>query len=236
MGKSHAASGAVVFLGLDLFLGHSLLALAPGTVIGIGAALLPDIDEPGSSVAHSFGFVTEIVAVVTRKVFGGHRHGTHSLVGVGIVGIVAFLCSLSPIAVGVLTFFFGTVVYRTLTRHLGPWWPQFILRLGISVLASVTVGPLVLVAAIMSGVVVHIMGDYLTVGGVPLLWPAPHFYSTPLLGHTDSFREHVVHIVLLLASAFLLVALIHGSYLPSQLSQLDQSLLRVQLGIRSVLR
>ncbi len=57
-------------------------------------ALAPDIDQCGSTSARSLGFVTEALAWVIRKVSGGHRHGTHSLVGVGTFTAVAWLACL----------------------------------------------------------------------------------------------------------------------------------------------
>jgi hypothetical protein len=42
------------------------------------------------------------------------------------------------------------------------------------------------------GVALHLVGDMLTVEGVPLLWPARLRLAAPLLGHTDSVREQLV--------------------------------------------
>ena len=55
------------------------------TVAVCGAAILPDIDEPGSTVSREFGLVSEGFSFLVNKIAGGHRKLTHSLLGVGIV-------------------------------------------------------------------------------------------------------------------------------------------------------
>ena len=49
------------------------------------------------------------------------------------------------------------------------------------------------------GVGLHLVGDMLTVKGVPLLWPARLRLAAPLLGHTDTAREQLVGACLSLA-------------------------------------
>jgi membrane-bound metal-dependent hydrolase YbcI (DUF457 family) len=95
LGRSHALSGAVAGLGAGSLVLHEpagQLALLCGLTAAY--ALAPDIDQCGSTSARSLGFVTEALAWVIRKVSGGHRHGTHSLVGVGTFTAVAWLACL----------------------------------------------------------------------------------------------------------------------------------------------
>ena len=85
LGRDHALLGAVAGVGLAepvARLAHT--HLPPGQVAAAGAicagfALLPDIDEPGSTVSRRLGPVSEAVAAVTNKLAGGHRKATHSL-------------------------------------------------------------------------------------------------------------------------------------------------------------
>ena len=42
----------------------------------------------------------------------------------------------------------------------------------------------------------HLVGDMLTVGGAPLLWPLKWHQGVPLLGHTDSLREQLTGAVM----------------------------------------
>jgi membrane-bound metal-dependent hydrolase YbcI (DUF457 family) len=56
--------------------------LLAGLVLTAGAGVLPDIDEPGSTIARSYGFLTETFAWIVHHLSGGHRKGTHSVIGV----------------------------------------------------------------------------------------------------------------------------------------------------------
>src|SRR6201996_3065979 len=84
LGRDHALSGAVVFAALAPPLHVSLAHLAAGVVLSAGAGVLPDIDHPDSTISRSFGFLTEWFAWVVDRLSGGHRHGTHSLLGIAV--------------------------------------------------------------------------------------------------------------------------------------------------------
>ena len=85
LGRDHALLGAVLGVGLAEPVARLAHAhLPPGQVAAAGAicagsALLPDIDEPGSTVSRRLGPVSEEVAALTNKLAGGHRQATHSL-------------------------------------------------------------------------------------------------------------------------------------------------------------
>jgi membrane-bound metal-dependent hydrolase YbcI (DUF457 family) len=94
MGKTHAITGAMAF-GLAAIPATPLLDLRPGdlllgTVVTAGAAVLPDIDHPGSGISRTLGPATRAFAWLVRRTSGGHRCGTHSLTGVAIVTLLAF--------------------------------------------------------------------------------------------------------------------------------------------------
>jgi hypothetical protein len=59
LGRDHALTGAVVFAALAPVLHVPLAELPAGVVLGAGAGVLPDIDHPDSTIARSFGFLTE---------------------------------------------------------------------------------------------------------------------------------------------------------------------------------
>ena len=83
MGRTHAASGSLAFAAaapLLPTLGVQLSAV--GVVAASGAALLPDLDHPGSTAARALGPATGALARLVAAASGGHRQGTHSLVGV----------------------------------------------------------------------------------------------------------------------------------------------------------
>ncbi|HEX4060764.1 MAG TPA: metal-dependent hydrolase, partial [Streptosporangiaceae bacterium] len=85
LGRDHALSGALAFAGVAPLLHVSGLHLAAGVALTAGAGVLPDIDEPGSTIARTFGFMTAAFAWIVHKISGGHRKGTHSLLGIALL-------------------------------------------------------------------------------------------------------------------------------------------------------
>ena len=123
MGKAHAATGLAV--GADV--GLLVFGVHPPTwmiasVATCGAAILPDIDEPGSSVAHEFGFISHGFSWIVNKLSGGHRKLTHSFLGLGIISLVLVLV-LVLLATGPLA---SAVVFGILAagawRIVMPWF------------------------------------------------------------------------------------------------------------------
>ncbi|HEX7463066.1 MAG TPA: metal-dependent hydrolase, partial [Dermatophilaceae bacterium] len=78
--RSHALTGAPAFLAFGAKAG--LVSTAVGAAVCAGAALLPDIDHPQSTMGTILGPVSETVARGVAVVSGGHRGATHSAVGV----------------------------------------------------------------------------------------------------------------------------------------------------------
>ncbi|MHB1712238.1 MAG: metal-dependent hydrolase, partial [Acidimicrobiales bacterium] len=87
MARDHAALAAMAALGFGRLVGLTGPDLLAATAVATGAALLPDIDEPGSTVAHLMEPVTGLVAWMTKRIAGGHRVGTHSLLAVALAGL-----------------------------------------------------------------------------------------------------------------------------------------------------
>lgn len=140
MGPSHALSGAAAWLTGSLALAEfanyhqTPVALAVGTAMCAGGALLPDLDmsgkvtknEGGATIAHTFGVVSLFLAEcieklslgiynVTRmrkdpELHNGHRTFTHTLpfnIGVGIGVFELCLHYGKPAVIGVLFFTFA---------------------------------------------------------------------------------------------------------------------------------
>src|ERR1700749_1092108 len=82
LGHSPALSGAGAGLGTGIAL--HLPVPQTGALAGFtaGMALLPDLDKCGSSPARCLGFLSEAVGWPVGKLSGGHRHATHSFVGI----------------------------------------------------------------------------------------------------------------------------------------------------------
>ena len=89
LGHDHALSGALAFAAAAPVLHVSGTQLAVGTALTAGAGVLPDLDEPGSTIARTFGFLTGSFAWVVHWLSGGHRKGTHSLLGVALMTLLA---------------------------------------------------------------------------------------------------------------------------------------------------
>lgn len=201
-GPTHAMSGAAGGLALATSLPATwggatttaeILAYAGLTA---GAALLPDLDAPGSTVARTFGPVTGVasravaagcVLIVnttgTRRdarISGAHRTATHTLWFALLAGACAW--GLDGVfgenaVVGMLVFFAGLAL-----RGLFPGWSRkhggtvpILVAAALGVAAYTTVpalqSPLLPASAVATGVLLHLVGDMLTTSGVPLTSP-----------------------------------------------------------------
>lgn len=157
-------------------------------MVGLTAAyaLASDLDACGSTEARSYGFVTYALAWCVRAVSGGHRHGTHSLLGVAAFTGAAWLACVfrhdwpGRIALGVIL----AAGLAAAADALRPGPANFEGVAGIAAAAvMVWTGyglALVPVAAAL-GCSVHLVGDSMTRCGVPLAWPATmrEFHLTP---------------------------------------------------------
>lgn len=116
MGPSHALCGAAAWVavtadytlhvaGLSVPVGWGLMpvgdaGVVTGALLCAGAALLPDIDHPGGTVARSLPPFSGWLARGVSRIAGGHRRGTHSVLGVAVLGILAWLSQTVSIPVG----------------------------------------------------------------------------------------------------------------------------------------
>lgn len=91
MGRTHALTGAAAWATISAAgVVHGPLPVLGGTAACTIAALIPDLDSVGSTAARSMGGATRALAYVVRGCSGGHRHGTHSILGGGVFpGLVA---------------------------------------------------------------------------------------------------------------------------------------------------
>ncbi|EMY36141.1 membrane-bound metal-dependent hydrolase [Arthrobacter crystallopoietes BAB-32] len=209
MGAHHAATGAAAWVALttqlhlpldfitvpmgwgehSLALGFGLLDVGPlgvltGALVTAGAALVPDADHHNATIAHSLPPLSNIACAGIGKFAGGHRHGTHSLIGIAAFVAVAWVAGLwtvetkafgtvTPLA-GLLCVFLVAFAAKALKfipdrMRKVPW------AVGLAAAALITVFapeqqnwfPL----AMGTGVIMHILGDMLTTGGCNLVWP-----------------------------------------------------------------
>ncbi|GAB2466067.1 metal-dependent hydrolase [Xylanimonas ulmi] len=190
MGGHHAASGAAAWVAVTAttpiafgWYPVSDIGVITGALVCAGAALLPDADHHAGTIARSLPPVSQGVARAIAAVSGGHRGGTHSLLGVAAFTAIAWAVGhltlrteafgdvlVGPGIVAVLLIAFALRALR-LTGE-GRWWAW---------LASGSLAALVAAYApeewfwlpfcVGLGCLVHLIGDLLTTRGVPLLWP-----------------------------------------------------------------
>lgn len=202
---SGLAAGAAVG-SLILHLPAAPLALFTGVVAAY--ALAPDIDACGSTEARSFGFVTWCLAWFVRKVSGGHRHGSHSVLGVAAFTAVAWLACLfrhtwpGVIVLGVVLAvgFASALDALRIGGHAG----SLAACAAAAAMCFTGYGLALVPLAAALGASTHLLGDGLTRCGVPLAWPFTmrEFHVTPrcLWFTTGRWPEHLIVTPLLLAA------------------------------------
>lgn len=204
MGPTHAMSGAAAWLAgaapLAATLGHSMTGseLVVGAGVCAGAALLPDIDMPKSTVARSLGPVTIVLAHLvdalalgfynlTRNTkddrrSGGHRTLTHTALFAVLAGAgVSALCGWGGFWATIGTLFF------TLSLAIRGLMADWAKEQGWLVVAAASAAVSYGVAselphqsywwlgfAVTIGMLLHDLGDMITKQGCPLLAPLPH--------------------------------------------------------------
>lgn len=235
MGTSHAISGAAAWIAVTAVAvpALELYPLAPsgvilGTLVAAGAALLPDADHHNATIAHSVPVAGRVAAGTVGKLTGGHRHGMHSLLAV--IGVIAATYGLSfvhwtpagwdhSLQVGSAVAVAACTTFAVKVLKIVKNWP-------LAWLAGLLMAGAVLLWApgeftwlpvcIGLGYLVHLIGDALTIEGVPFLWPlnpkAPKvvqaipivntlwkgngYFAIPILGHAGSWREWLLTIPL----------------------------------------
>lgn len=214
LGRDHALLGGLGFLVVAPTLLHdpSWQELGVGCVTSAAFALLPDLDEPGSTVSRKLGPLSRSVSQVTNVVAGGHRQATHSLFFVALVALATRLALLSSLTVVLIVAASFLLVFRMLL----PRALRYVPLVGVATmvptagsaywayhLAAPAAGLAVpssewLLLATAGGCVWHLVGDCCTVEGIPLFFvpgveSLKHFrIAIPIVGHTGSARESLL--------------------------------------------
>ena len=216
LGHSHATSGALGWAAAATFLPLSVLEypamhgshahvgpndLILGTFITAGAALLPDIDHPNGTIAHTLGPVTHMLCRGVEKISGGHRHATHSFAFVALAayGTWAGEHYLGRYFTLGLVFFMLALAARALNlcppgEDFHAYGPCIALAGGGTVLMDrwITSAPAWLPFAIGLGCLVHLAGDCLTDHGCRLFWPFTLRTGIPIIRRTGNRVETVL--------------------------------------------
>jgi membrane-bound metal-dependent hydrolase YbcI (DUF457 family) len=169
-----------------------------GTFITAGAALLPDIDHPNGTIAHSIGPVTHNLCKGVSAISGGHRHATHSFAFVALAtyGTWAGEHYWGRYFVLALVFFMLSLAVRALNLcppgdKIHAYGPCIALAGGGTVLMDrwITDAPAWLPFAIGLGTLVHLAGDCLTDHGCRLFWPFTMRTALPIIKKTGNHME-----------------------------------------------
>lgn len=241
MGGHHAVSGTAAWMalagsaqiagtatGLDL-LDFEVPQVLAGAVVTTGAALLPDIDHPSATIARSAGGISKAVTSVVGGA-AGHRGATHTLLAMLAFTLLAALVAgldwranvpvLGQVQLGAVTVVtvmcaFATRALKIVSGLLLPWIVG--LGSGLLVAAFAPVTGAWLPAAIALGVLVHLLGDLVTVDGIPFptwplvfkprnrpasaIWHKNGNIALPILGRAGSAREWILCLALSLYAA-----------------------------------
>lgn len=223
MGYSHTVSAAATWLVLvETGVVHvsDTPTLVVTTLACAGAGMLPDIDHHNGTIAHSIPPISGWVARIVGLLSGGHRKGTHSILGiVAFWAIAYFSIQLTyqgiPWASLVLAGFSGGLALRVLGAP-GGWIGAVALGYAAYITGSLDLLPW----AISVGATVHVVGDALTTRGVlplypitvnPLiastLWKKSGYMALPLLGDAGSMREKGLVLLLTIYTCWYAAAL-----------------------------
>ncbi|MDN5749593.1 MAG: metal-dependent hydrolase [Pseudonocardia sp.] len=199
LGVSHATSGAALGLAVAGY-APAVLGVSPaaGTVVTFaavcaGAALLPDLDHPSSTVTRHFTVASFVASRVVRPLSGlvyrltraprdtgrgTHRGLTHTVVGAVLLGLAVTLASArwgAPVLIGTLFVCLALAIKGLDAIVPGP--PSLVIAAALTFavqryLPGGTAGTAGwLGVAVTLGMVVHSVGDAVTSSGAPLLWP-----------------------------------------------------------------
>ncbi|WP_116112274.1 metal-dependent hydrolase [Austwickia chelonae] len=219
MGSTHATCGWLAgLLTLPVAPVSGFAECAAWVITCAGCALLPDLDEPKSSIGSMWGPISQSVATVVRVVARGHRWGTHDIILSPLAyAFIASWATRSTLGSAILLAVVVGLSLKALglsgVTKIGP-----LLNLGLSALIGVQLAPhvaahldqLALVVAL--GVLVHCAGDLVTERGLPVpvlwIWRRKRF-AIPLF-ETGKKTERRIAVVLNIAVVWQLVVVLGG--------------------------
>ena len=214
LGHSHALSGAVTGIATGILLHRPASQVAALAGFTAGMALLPDLDKCGSSPARCLGWLSEAIAWAAGRISGGHRHATHSILGVAVFTGLAWACCqfrhdwAGKAGLALLMTLSAAAALEAL--HIARGHAADLIAMGVAA-AEVWFGyglrliPL----AVLIGCVTHIAGDMLTDSGCMLGFPVSrqrfHLLPEPL-AFTTGTRPELLVVDPILSGALLVLA------------------------------
>lgn len=176
MGRSHFASGIVAFEATAAQMHYTPTQAVIGAVVVSSAALLPDIDHPQATVSRTFGPISRGVSKGIAALAGGHRRGTHCLLGIGLLAAIAQGCVMNRhalLGMAVLSMILILTLAAGVRMLKIPGWIDDLAPIPV-VLAGVFVSNIDLTTvpvALAIGCLAHSIGDSLTNSGWMPFWP-----------------------------------------------------------------
>lgn len=198
MGRSHLATGLLASVSTVVVVHPAPLAAGVLVAVGTGAALLPDLDHHSGTLARTYGPITGWTARLVAWLSGGHRHGTHSLIGIAVFSLPCAVLAgplrhtawSIPAALVVLLSLGGLVRLLAIPGWLDDLAP---VPLVIGLVWFTTVDLSMVPVAVAVGCAAHIAGDMLTPQGCPLLWPVSKARSgLPIMTTNGTFERYAV--------------------------------------------
>jgi membrane-bound metal-dependent hydrolase YbcI (DUF457 family) len=241
MGCSHLVLGAAGYLAVEscapgLGLHQAAPAeLAAGALVASGAAMMADLDHPSATVSRTLGPVTHALSRVVHVVVGGHRKGTHTIwAWLGMTALTSWALGLSSspwIVLGV-SIFAAALFLRVLTEADGIICLLLAAVLGGAVTLAAGHDHAWLLVAVSSGYALHLVGDVITVEGIPPLYPLGPQVRVPIIGAVGHWRERCAGAACGLVAFYLLVTMV---FLPGWQEQQRQQLMdRPSSGVAQV--
>ncbi|WP_299952146.1 metal-dependent hydrolase [uncultured Modestobacter sp.] len=215
LGHSHAlsglAAGAATLPGVPV---HGTVAQVAWVSAVGGFAMLPDLDQRGSTISRMWGPLTDAPSGVVSAIARGHRWGTHDAVlAPAVFGLIAYAASwqrwssllLMALAIGLalraLHFVIPGRAENTVIGNLLLSWG------GAWLLLEHSPSPGWLPLAIAAGVLTHIAGDWLTREGVPVpvFWLVRRSRLAPVHLRTGAVVEKAVLVPLFAVATVVLL-------------------------------
>ena len=176
MGRSHALSGAVTGLAAGIVLHKSAVADLELSGFVAGFVLLNDLDSCGSSAGRCLGLISRSVAWVIRGISGGHRHGSHTILGAAaFTGLAVLACHFRGDWAGKAGLALLLVIAVSSALEALHVTDGHTADLAAIAVAAAVIwygyGLALIPLAVGLGCLTHDAGDMLTESGVPLLLP-----------------------------------------------------------------
>ena len=216
LGHSHALSGAVTGMATGILLHLPVPQIAALAGFTAGMALLPDLDKCGSSPARCLGWLSEAIAWAAGRISGGHRHATHSVLGVAVFTGLAWACCqfrhdwAGKAGLALLMTVSAAAALEAL--HIARGHAADLIAIGIAAGAVwFGYGLRLIPLAVLIGCSTHIAGDMLTDSGCMLGFPVSrrrfHLLPEPLAFTTGTRPELLIVDPILSGTLVVLAAL-----------------------------